>query len=170
MFKISFKLRPLSNFIFKSNQFLPSIYTLSLFHITTIKFYTKKFQYITKQVERFNASSSERTENRNNRKLAKLISDYNLVQLEMMDINSFFKRHFASNLVCTFFAVNILVVRISHLQLVSEDCLSVVDADNVRLNYSSALRAGELSHSSGRVPCQWFANLCLSEPDLDRTP
>ena len=43
-------------------------------------------------------------------------------------------------------------VRISHLQLVSEDCLSVVDADYVRHHYSGALRAGELSDSSGRVP------------------
>ena len=57
-------------------------------------------------MERFNATSTEKT---NNRKLAKLVSDYNLVQLEMMEINAFFKRFFGANLIHAFIIMMLVI-------------------------------------------------------------
>lgn len=67
--------------------FFHSIYTLSIFQLSLSKFLAKKFRYLTRQLARMNVSSKPI----NNRKLASLIYKHSIVQIELLDVNDFFK-------------------------------------------------------------------------------
>lgn len=76
--------------------FLHAIYTVNLFSIEFMKFMEKKFGYLSKQIEELNNSKTRLIDNRS---LAKLIFEYSYVQLELVEMNNFFKLFNLINLV-----------------------------------------------------------------------
>lgn len=70
-------------------SYLYGFYAPNIFLITIILFMTKKLRHIRKQVERMNVSL--RTRQINNRKLTKLIYNYHHAQMEITEMNNFFK-------------------------------------------------------------------------------
>lgn len=98
--------------------FQHSIYTVSLFTIQVAWYFTKKFAYIGRKVRRLNATFKMRRVN--NRELAKLINDYNSVQVEVIKIRKFFRNYVGCNIVANFgFAVFVSSSFLSHrLQVV----------------------------------------------------
>lgn len=69
--------------------YLHGFYSPNTFLITIILFMTKKLRHIRKQLERMNVSL--RTRQINNRKLATLVYEYHYVQMEITEMNNFFK-------------------------------------------------------------------------------
>ena len=69
---------------------LNSVYPINLFYCTIILFFTKRFQHLSKQLDRLDepAGSSGRI---NNRKLSSLIFDYNQIVHELIEMNQLFK-------------------------------------------------------------------------------
>ena len=68
--------------------FLGVAYTLNVFYIEIILFLSKKLHNIAKRVDRAN---TDRKKTIDNRKLTRLIIEYNRVLFEQMEMNDFFK-------------------------------------------------------------------------------
>ena len=67
--------------------FLNPALGLALFNIQVIRFFSKKFGFILKRVERLNATQASQI---NNRKLTKLICHYYTLNFELTEMNAFF--------------------------------------------------------------------------------
>lgn len=68
--------------------FLGVFYTLNVFNAEIIVFISKKVGHIAKQIERLNATKTKLVDNR---KLSRLIVEYNRVLFELIQMNNFFK-------------------------------------------------------------------------------
>lgn len=68
--------------------FLGIVVTLNVFYIEIIMFMNKKIGFIAKQIERMNVTATGPIDNR---KLSRLIVDYNRVLFELIQMNNFFK-------------------------------------------------------------------------------
>lgn len=94
-------------------NYFHSVYTLNVFFIECMWFLSKKFRHLSRQVQNLRAT---RTKLIHNKRLTKLIQDYNEVMAELMDINKFFKNFLGHNLLhfcglsifSTFISENIL--------------------------------------------------------------
>lgn len=73
--------------------FLGLIYSLNVFYIEIVMFCGKKVDHISKQIERMNVSKTKLVDNR---KLSRLIVEYNRVLFELIQMNKFFKVRRAS--------------------------------------------------------------------------
>ena len=69
--------------------------------MTCMRFFAKRFSYIGRNVE--SMSAVEDAEPIDNQRLARLISDYNKIQLDLILINDFFSFYLGFNLI-SFFA------------------------------------------------------------------
>ena len=78
--------------------FLHSLYTTNLFVLQTIHFFSVKFKNISRQLGRLNESKKI-----HNKRIAILIGDYQQVQLELVEVNDFFKNFLGVNMVSYFF-------------------------------------------------------------------
>ena len=85
--------------------FLHCYYTLGFWHVTSMRFFSKRFRYISRQLERLNGCSDRV----NNRMLSRLIIENNQVHHEMIFINEFFKSYCGFNLL-SFMAIGTSVV------------------------------------------------------------
>ena len=72
------------------------IYTLNVFFITILIYIRKKFNHISKQLEHLQKDEKVKI---NNKKLSRLIYDFNYVYLELMHLNSYFKYLSGTNLI-----------------------------------------------------------------------
>ena len=79
------------------------IYTVNLMLVAVIRFLSRKFCYIGRQAEAMSKSNKKL----NNRKLSKLLYDYNHVHTELEVMNRFFQKHVGYNLV-HFFILGVL--------------------------------------------------------------
>lgn len=71
---------------------LTSVYPINLFYCTIILFFTKRFQHLSKQLNRLDEPAGSSVPGRiNNRKLSRLMFDYNQILHEMMEMNQLFK-------------------------------------------------------------------------------
>ena len=70
------------------------VYTISIFFVTVLIFLFKKFSHITKQIAKLKNEQSI-----DNRKLSKLIYDFNFVYLEMVKMNEYFCKFTGFNFV-----------------------------------------------------------------------
>lgn len=77
-------------------SFLFSVYTINVFFIECLWFLSKKFRHIGQQVQHLASSKSKQVYNRD---LARLISEFNLVQKELAEINNFFKNFLGHNII-----------------------------------------------------------------------
>lgn len=68
--------------------FLHAVYTVNLFAIEIMYFMKQKFHHVFRQMEELNNSKDKRIDNRS---LARLIFEFSSVQLEMAEMNNFFK-------------------------------------------------------------------------------
>ena len=66
-------------------SFLNSVYSLNLFFNQLLNFFAKKFRHLLKRVQRLNAAGRV-----DQRKLAKLIYQFQVVNFELMEMNAFF--------------------------------------------------------------------------------
>ena len=105
-------------------QIFGLFYLMNFFFLTQMLFFKKKFNYISTKVEKMtNQKSCSRTSSIagfstvDNRKLAKLIYDYNYVYLEMVKINEYFKWLSGFNYVYYF----MLVINMSFSVAITQD-------------------------------------------------
>ena len=105
-------------------SFLFSIYTLNVYFIECMLFLRKKIRHISQQVQQLRTSKTKLI---NNRRLARLISDFNRVNSELIEFNDFFKNFLGSN-VLHFFGLAIFMAFIGAKRLFSQEffhfCLS----------------------------------------------
>lgn len=80
--------------------FLQNFYTINLSCIVVMVFFAKRFRFIAKRLERLNRPKSTPIDNR---KLARLVRDHKRVELELLEINEFFKNFLGTNLGHFFF-------------------------------------------------------------------
>ena len=78
--------------------FFHCVFTLSLYHITCMRFFTRRFHHIGKQVKHLNGSA----ERVSCQKLSRLIVEHQIVHHELIFINDFFKNYSGYNLLCLF--------------------------------------------------------------------
>lgn len=69
---------------------LGGIYTINVFYCEIILFFTKKFRNLGKQLKILNATKGKLIDNR---RLSRLLYDYNRVLHEMDELNEFFKHY-----------------------------------------------------------------------------
>lgn len=81
-------------------HFFHSLYTTQLFCLQIIHFFCLKFKCIVSRLRYLNASGNSKLKNR---RLARLIHQYNRVQLELIEANNFFKNFLGVNAVVFFF-------------------------------------------------------------------
>lgn len=74
-------------------------YSLNLFYVTCMLFFTKRFRFIGREVERMSVSKSKPIDNR---KLSRLIIEHNIVHYDLIQINDFFKSFVGFNLISYF--------------------------------------------------------------------
>lgn len=84
--------------------YLHSLYTVNIFLVTIVLYFSKKFSYIAKQVAGMSCSN-EHSKKRFNRRLAAMIQAYNAVHKEMQAMNKFFSFFIGFCLVHFFFLV-----------------------------------------------------------------
>ena len=87
-------------------------YTLNYFFLITLKFFSKKFNHISNQIRKLGIRKPI-----DNRKLRKLIYDFNYVYLELMKLNEFFKLSFGIHFIHYFLLVVIGVFAILKLDI-----------------------------------------------------
>ena len=68
--------------------YLDSVYTVNMFYCELVLFFSKKFEHISKQLKRLNTSNVKII---NNRKLSRLIYEFNRVVFELKEMNDLFK-------------------------------------------------------------------------------
>lgn len=68
-------------------NFFPAVYVVSAFHVSIMRYLSLKFHYITGQVKNLDSSKKDLF----NRKLSILIRHYNRVQLELFEMDQFFR-------------------------------------------------------------------------------
>ena len=68
--------------------YLDGVYTVNIFYCVIILFFAKKFEHISKQLKRLNRSKVKVI---NNRKLSRLIYEFNRVIFELTEMNELFK-------------------------------------------------------------------------------
>ena len=95
-------------------SWLHFLYTLNLFYVTCMRFFTKRFRNIGRQLEKM---SSSRTVGRaDNRKLSRLIAEHHQVHHDLMLINEMFKFQTGFNLIA-FFAMGITATYLLLLEI-----------------------------------------------------
>lgn len=94
----------IAHFFFFFYRFLHIIYTLNFFVVTLIRFFRNKFRQITRRIERLKVEKKSRA---NNRKLARLVYEFNVVHLELFAMRELFKQFIGHNL-CHCFALALL--------------------------------------------------------------
>lgn len=92
----------IAQFTFLVFTFLPQIYVVSLLILNLLRFFSKRFLYMKKKVERLTV-----TKRVNNRKLARLIREHNCVHFDLIEMNLFFRPYLGVNFVC-FCAMGVL--------------------------------------------------------------
>ena len=81
-------------------------FTLNLFYLTCIRFFSKRFNYIARKLDGLKTSKQI-----DNRKLCRLIIEHNRVHHDLILINDFFKYQVGFNLVFFFaFGVTLMFV------------------------------------------------------------
>ena len=68
--------------------YLGGVYTVNVFYCIIIFFFIQRFRYLSKQLKILNASNTKLVDNR---KLSRLIYEYNRVLFELMEMNQLFK-------------------------------------------------------------------------------
>ena len=86
--------------------FLHNLYTTQIFFLEVIYYFSLKFKHIARRLNHLN--SATKTKKINNQALAKLTRHYNLVHLELIETNDFFKNFLGVNML--FFFVYALIV------------------------------------------------------------
>lgn len=94
--------------------FLGVIYTLNVFYIEIVIFCSKKIGHIAKQIELMNVSKTKLVDNR---KLSRLIVEYNRVLFELTQMNNFFKNYIGTS----FFHFFLFCVLLSSVVLLGID-------------------------------------------------
>ena len=100
---VLFQVVNISHFCFFLFRFLHIVYTVNLMLVAVIRFLSKKFNYIRKKIVALGRSRKEV----NNRKLFRLLRDYNFVHVELEEMNCFFRQYVGYNTV-HFFILGIL--------------------------------------------------------------
>ena len=79
--------------------FLHSVYTTSIFILQIMYFFSLKFKYIRRRLARLDDSGAKKLDNR---RLVRLVLQFNRVQLELIETNNFFKRFLGTNMIFFF--------------------------------------------------------------------
>ena len=68
--------------------FMGGVWTVNVFYLCIIQFFTKKFAFLSNKIKQLNARKETQI---NNLKLAREIGNLNAVQSELFEMNHFFK-------------------------------------------------------------------------------
>ena len=79
--------------------FLHSVCTTTIFILQIMHYFSLKFKCIGRRLARLDALGAEKL----NKRLAKLILDFNRVQLELIEVNAFFRNFLGTNIIFCFF-------------------------------------------------------------------
>ena len=68
--------------------YLGGVYTVNLFYCVIILFFSKRFQYLSKKLKKLDQPKLKLVDNR---RLSRIIYEYNRTLFELMEMNDFFK-------------------------------------------------------------------------------